>query len=107
MRLSRRTMLKNNHNAPVVVMAMKNGQVIRGFNVTIPGGEHKYVYYSDLNVEYNYSDVDVIAFLEGSEGAEKSVSTSMVRDNEVIEFNCQDEIITFRPIKGSFLARIG
>ncbi|PON31252.1 hypothetical protein TorRG33x02_358320 [Trema orientale] len=108
MGLSMSTRLENRHTEPIVVRAKKNGFPIDEFNVTIQPGTSVHVYYSDLGIEYNYSQPHVLAFPEGQENQGQTVVlTSAVRSSEVIVFGFENGLVTVKPIKGKFLPRIG
>ncbi|PON53176.1 hypothetical protein PanWU01x14_204070 [Parasponia andersonii] len=105
--ITRATRLENTHNAPIVVQARKNGIIRKNFKFTIQPHRHVVVYYSDLRVEYNYSMTYVNAFPVGQEDQGTDVDTSDLRDNEVIVFGFENEMVTANPIKGNRLARLG
>lgn len=101
------TRLENRHTEPIVVQPNKNGFLIDEFNFKIQPGASVHVYYSDLGIDYNYSQPYVYAFTEGQENQGQTVLTSAVRSSEVIVFGFENGVVTVKPIKGKFLPRIG
>ncbi|KAG2718639.1 hypothetical protein I3760_03G228700 [Carya illinoinensis] len=75
----------------------------------IPAGEHRYICYADIGIEYNRDrDFEVLAYFEGALNKDKKIiSSSEIRDNAIIELNDLNGTVTALPIKGNMIAMNG
>ncbi|KAK9985071.1 hypothetical protein SO802_034596 [Lithocarpus litseifolius] len=101
---SRNTKIVNESNVPIRLEATWYPVRTLRNSVTIPPREHKFVCYRDFDKEGNrYRFVD-IRFIAGN--AFVNVLISDIRDHAKIVLNF-DGNITFNPIRGSVIRRIG
>ncbi|XP_059433271.1 uncharacterized protein LOC132166473 [Corylus avellana] len=79
------------------------------FEFVIPSGDHKYMCYEDLRIEYNRDrPVDVVIYLEGArELGETHILPADIRANEKLEFNFLNGAITITRTRGHFISRLG
>ncbi|XP_041003706.1 uncharacterized protein LOC121249101 [Juglans microcarpa x Juglans regia] len=108
---SRNTMIKNMSDVTmkVDVMVHPGNFPSEASPSEIPAGEHRYICYADIGIEYNPDrDFEVLAYFEGAqEKDKKSISPSEIRDNARIELNYLSGTVTALPIKGKMIAMNG
>ncbi|KAF5482105.1 hypothetical protein F2P56_002697 [Juglans regia] len=109
---SRNTMIKNMSDVTmkVDVMVHPGNFPSEASPSVIPAGEHRYICYADIGIEYNPDrDFEVLAYFEGALEKDKIIiSSSEIRDNAIIELNyLMNGTVTALPIKGTMISMNG
>ncbi|KAG2713213.1 hypothetical protein I3760_04G166000 [Carya illinoinensis] len=104
---SRNTRLENHSKEPLkVVKEVEYGEFPETV-LTIPPGEHSYMCYDTLGIEYNGGRLVKVLFYMGDQQT-KRISTSQIRDHEkIIFFKHKDGTIDHNLIKGSMIQMNG